>query len=242
MDQLTDKARLKNPAFISYPLEHGVLADMKDDSFPSTLRAWSYDSLNLPGGATHFGYVFKGYPTLQVGPHQYLLSPGMYFSLPGAAVVHGAGQGIVASRRGYAGFFQIGGPVEDVGRLNYIDGCTDSLLIPPIMMGDPCLNLLFFPPRIDQTQHTHPSMRVGIVTRGRGRCVTPDREIPLVPGGAFIIPTDGLHSFHTEESSMTVIAYHPDSDFGPTHETHPMINRTMVNGVSASKIAEIQTR
>jgi hypothetical protein len=25
-----------------------------------------------------------------------------------------------------------------------------------------------------------------------------------------------------------VIAYHPDSDFGPTHENHPMVNRTIV--------------
>ena len=132
--------------------------------------------------------------------------------------------------------------MEEVGRLKYIDGCTDSLLIPPIMLGDPCLNLLFFPPKIHQTQHTYPSMRVGMVVRGRGCCVTPYEEATLAPGVVFVIPTDGLHSFHTEDSSMTVIANHPESDFGPTHEEHPMINRTIVNGVSASKIAEIRTR
>ena len=41
---------------------------------------------------------------------------------------------------------------------------------------------------------------------------------------------------------MAVIAYHPDSDFGPTHEVHPMINRTIVDGVSARLIEKIRTR
>jgi hypothetical protein len=30
---------------------------------------------------------------------------------------------------------------------------------------------------------------------------------------------------------MDVIAYHPDSDFGPENETHPMVNRTLVGGI-----------
>ena len=29
---------------------------------------------------------------------------------------------------------------------------------------------------------------------------------------------------------MDVIAYHPDSDWGPTHREHPMLNRTLVKG------------
>ena len=29
---------------------------------------------------------------------------------------------------------------------------------------------------------------------------------------------------------MDVVAYHPDSDFGPTHEEHPMVNRTRIDG------------
>jgi len=110
------------------------------------------------------------------------------------------------------------------------------------MLGDPCLNLLYFPPGVTQTQHTHPSMRVGMVISGEGECVTPSATIPLVPGGVFVIPTDGLHGFVTRSSAMTVIAYHPDSDFGPTHEVHPMINRTIVNGLSASFLPEIRTR
>lgn len=56
-----------------------------------------------------------------------------------------------------------------------------------------------------------------------------------------MIPTDGQHSFFTDDSEMDVIAYHPDSDTGPTHDDHPMINRTIVDGVSAANIQEIRT-
>jgi len=28
---------------------------------------------------------------------------------------------------------------------------------------------------------------------------------------------------------MDIIAYHPDSDFGPTDIDHPMLNRTYIN-------------
>lgn len=229
-------------SFISYPLSHGLLADMQADVFPSQLRACSYDRLQLGAGATHFGYVHEGSLTLQHASGAFVLKSGMYFSAPGEAVLAGDGAGIVISRLGYDGFFQIGGPVESKGRLKYIDGCTDSLLIPPVMMGDACFNLLYFPTGIDQTLHTHPSMRVGMVIRGQGECITPTGTIPLRAGQVFVIPTDGVHGFRTTDSEMSVVAYHPDSDFGPTHETHPMINRTIVNGLSASKIDEIRTK
>ena len=41
---------------------------------------------------------------------------------------------------------------------------------------------------------------------------------------------------------MDVIAFHPDSDFGPTDIEHPMINRTIVNGVKASELENIRTK
>eukprot|EP00548_Thalassiothrix_antarctica_P011082 CAMPEP_0194153598 /NCGR_PEP_ID=MMETSP0152-20130528/56993_1 /TAXON_ID=1049557 /ORGANISM="Thalassiothrix antarctica, Strain L6-D1" /LENGTH=43 /DNA_ID= /DNA_START= /DNA_END= /DNA_ORIENTATION= len=41
---------------------------------------------------------------------------------------------------------------------------------------------------------------------------------------------------------MDVIAAHPDSDYGPTNTDHPMVNRTIVNGISASLIPSIQTK
>ncbi len=229
------------PNFIPYSLAHGPLADFSNDEFPTQLCAWSDGWLELQGSGTHYGYVYQGQLTIQVSSGLFVLKSGMYFSLPGAGTLLGDGQGIVITRLGYKGVFNIGGPIEPEGRLLYIDGCRDSLLIPPVVRGDPCLNALYFPPGINQTQHTHPSMRIGMVVSGQGECITPDEVIPLEPGQVFVIPAGGLHSFKTTNSPMVVCAYHPDSDYGPTHENHPMINRTWVNGISAANLEAIRT-
>ncbi|HEX7635756.1 MAG TPA: cupin domain-containing protein [Noviherbaspirillum sp.] len=234
---------MQNPkAFSPFALQHGLLADMQQDEFPTRLLAWSHQALELTRGATHFGFVFSGEAVLNCTSGSFTLKPGMYFSVSGSATVSGSSEGIIVSRLGYDGFFQLGGPVEESGRLNYIDGCTDSLLIAPIMIGDPCLNLLCFPPGIDQTSHTHPSMRVGIVVSGEGICHTREDSIPLRPGQVFIIHAHQEHAFATQGQAMRVIAYHPDSDFGATHQDHPMINRTIVDGVSAAELPHLQTR
>mgnify|MGYP005748185189 FL=1 len=53
----------------------------------------------------------------------------------------------------------------------------------------------------------------------------------------FIIKPDCEHRFVTDKkSSMDVIAFHPDSDFGAEDEFHPMINKTIINGVSAREL------
>ena len=67
-----------------------------------------------------------------------------------------------------------------------------------------------------------------MVFRGEGYCATAERSIELSPGQIFVIRAGELHSFHTRRSSLLVLAYHPDSDFGPTDENHPMVNRTMI--------------
>jgi len=48
----------------------------------------------------------------------------------------------------------------------------------------------------------------------------------------WIIPQGVVHSFHTADSGqeLNVVAYHPDTDHGPEDETHPMLNRTWVDG------------
>jgi len=234
--------RHESKDFLLYAPCHGLLADMSTDPFSTALYAWFGGTLDLPAGATHFGYVQTGELMLNHVGRPIVIGPGMYFSAVGPVSVAGTGAGIVVSRIGYKGFFQIGGPVEGTGRLKYIDGCTDSLLLAPVKAGDACLNLLHFPDGINQTSHTHSSMRVGIVAAGSGSCLTLQGDYPLIPGGIFVIPMNALHAFRTSGSSMTIIAYHPDSDFGPTDDDHPMINRTMVGGVSANQIIEIRTR
>jgi hypothetical protein len=59
----------------------------------------------------------------------------------------------------------------------------------------------------------------------------------------FCIHPEGKHKFRTgPDSPMRVLAYHPDSDFGPTDQDHPMINRTMVDGISARELTAIHTQ
>lgn len=234
-------------AFSRFDFRSGLLGIL-DRNFPSYLSAWGERTLRIDDEAgTHYGYVDRGPAYLMVGGLSLTLLPGMYFSVPGRFAILG-GRGIVASRENHRAFFHIGGPAEHAGRLKYIDGCTDSLLIPPIKKGDPCLNLLYFPAGIDQTAHTHPSDRIGMVMSGHGRCHAWNDGVEVVTeleaGTIFCIHANGLHKFSTPfGDDMRVLAFHPDSDFGPTDQYHPMKSRTIIDGVSASdeSLAELWT-
>ena len=70
-----------------------------------------------------------------------------------------------------------------------------------------------------------------MIAKGQGRCITPERTFELRPGMGWWIPAGVRHSFHTDASALDVIAWHPDSDFGPTDEDHPMKNRTYLERV-----------
>jgi quercetin dioxygenase-like cupin family protein len=138
-------------------------------------------------------------------------------------------------------FRTFGGPIEPKGRLRYIDRCSDSLIVAPPRLGDPCLNLLHFPAGIHQTPHTHPSVRCGAIASGNGYCINGDNvKIELKAGMIWVIPRDVVHSFHTADSGdeLNVIAYHPDSDWGPEDENHPMLNRTWVGGKAIDNTTE----
>lgn len=135
------------------------------------------------------------------------------------------------------------GEVEPHGRLKYIDGAYNSLLMSPPKKGDPCLNALYMAGKIDQTPHTHPSTRIGFILRGQvtvriwdkeGEGANVTNELLLTQGDAWFMEQDTIHSFHTTETDdMCLFAFHPDSDFGPTDEEAPMINRTMIQGESS---------
>jgi quercetin dioxygenase-like cupin family protein len=208
-------------------MTHGRVENLSQNEFPTLVWAWTGDRLAVDEPGTHFGFVYAGAAVLRCSAGVFPLKTGMYFAVPGELSIE-QGSGMIVSRLGFRGLFHLGGPVENVGRLRYIDGCTDSLLIPPVTRGDPCLNLLHLPPGTRQSPHTHPSLRAGMVFRGEGYCATAEHSIELSPGQIFVIRAGGLHSFHTRSSSLLVLAYHPDSDFGPTHENHPMVNRTMI--------------
>jgi quercetin dioxygenase-like cupin family protein len=116
--------------------------------------------------------------------------------------------------------------LEERGRLAYIDGCSDTLLVSPPRFGDPVLNHLHFPPGTRQGMHRHPSVRLGVVARGKGMAVMAAGEVGLERGKVFLIEAHEAHAFRTEAENLDVVAFHPDSDWGPTDEVHPMRNRT----------------
>lgn len=227
----------------TYALQQGTI-DQGCDLVSARLRVWHGNALNLPDDGTHVGYVYDGHPLLLrhgLGD-DYRLHPGMYFCLPGAGKVDGEhSSGFVITHRYEQGVFSLGGPIGSIGRFAYINGGTNSLLIPPVQRGAPCLNAMYFPPQVDQTLHTHPSDRVGIIVAGGGTLENQEMVLPLAPGMMFLIPADSVHKFRTVEHPLTAVVFHPDSDTGFTHQDNPMLKRTIVNGVSAAQLPQIQT-
>jgi hypothetical protein len=246
-----------------------IFNDEEHDKYPlKYYNVINGEGIDVDENKSYYGFVYLGEAVIKIKDNiQSILPKDSYFSHHGEFTLCGnfkaviieviTSKGIYLKER-FKAMTAIGGVVEDTGRLKYIDGCTDSLLIPPVKKGNPCLNHLHFPKDIRQTPHTHPSHRVGLVIRGQGKCVTPFGDLPLNEGCIFVIKEyDGLlkavgldgkmydagtHKFDTNFSSMDVIAFHPDSDFGPEDEFHPMINRTIVNGISAKDIDQIRTK
>lgn len=268
----------ENDAFISFENDKAglIFDDSSDEKYPIKY----YNVINGKGlkprkDCSYYGFCYDGSTVLNDFNN---IREGMYFSssdllslteYPVDSSMHITDHKIIIievyhnkgvyPETNYKAMNLIGGPIEAEGRLKYIDGCTDSLLIPPVKLGDPCFNHLHFPSDIDQTPHTHPSHRIGIVAKGNGECLTPFGNLPLTEGMIFVIKQwngkdysegldgklypNGTHSFKTPaDTAMDVIAFHPDSDFGATDINHPMINRTIVDGVSANEIEEIRTK
>ena len=213
----------------------------------SRLIIWDRSELlEFDNTGTHFLFVFDGSAKVRQlhSQEQYcdcLIGQFYYAAIPGQFTLEGQGRGIVITRFNHFGLFSLGGPVEAEGRLRYIDGCTDTLIIPPTRIGDPCLNLLFIPRGTQQTNHTHPSSRMGIVIDGEGICRTPTEDTLIKSGTIFHIPENCQHSFHTDNHHLKVIAYHPDSDCGPDDQNHPMVNRTFVQGIPANRVPRLLT-
>jgi quercetin dioxygenase-like cupin family protein len=235
--------------FIAVTDYWGAIAEIEDVLADGKMRrsiVYGFENLSAPrdSGAeiTHesgsvFGCVTEGTVTIRdrTGREPMRLQKGDYFSLPSPLQfsLEDRTRVVAVHPSPFTALRQWGGPIEEKGRLRYIDRCSDTLLIAPPRLGDPCLNLLHFPPGIHQTAHTHPSVRCGAIANGSGYCINGEgAKLPLEPGMVWIIPAGTVHSFHTADSNQTmnVIAYHPDSDFGPEDEAHPMINRTWVDG------------
>ncbi len=208
-------------AFVPFQLEGGTLLELDG------LRVVGWKGAAELSGGTAFGLVTEASEVV-LGPDRFLLRAGSYFVAPDAVRI-GSGRGLAIVVRGYQGLRQLGGPIEATGRLQYIDGCTDTLVVSPPRRGDPCLNHLHVPPGTNQSAHTHASVRIGVIVRGRGRCQTPTGTAELHEGQGWFIPAGLRHCFVTGDQPLDVLAWHPDSDFGPTDDNHPMINKTVLD-------------
>jgi hypothetical protein len=192
--------------------------------------SWSAGGFEHDGSDTAFLLVFdRARLTVDHGTHS--LPPRSYAVVTEPARVDG-GCGVAISVDGYRGLFQVGGPVESTGRLRYLDGCSDTVLVPPVVRGDPCLNLLHVPPETSQPDHHHPSIRVGLVVDGVGTCVLRHgKRAVMRPGSVFVLRANAAHRFETgPRNYLLLMAWHPDSDTGPTDDDHPMLNRTLRPG------------
>lgn len=217
--------------------KHGDTIDQSATMYPTSMICieHDYDVVDLHSNA--YGFVTDGSFAFECGENEYRASAGSFFSLKTGFKIRTLSlesKMFLIVRYGFRGIDMVG-EAENRGRLSYIDGCTDSLLVMPPRLGDPCLNYLHFPMGIDQTQHLHPSIRMGIVIGGKGEAFQkPDGkregwEKDLKKGMMFCLEEGEVHSFRTAENFMDIIAYHPDSDFGPTDTNHPMLNRTYID-------------
>ncbi|MBC1230290.1 cupin domain-containing protein [Listeria booriae] len=220
-------------AFEIKDLKTGILFDESEGMYPS--RAYGYVGINasniiigdIPN--TTFGLVTEDDITIEYSGKQFgPLSKGHYFSIPGVFEIFGLGSAVMFERIGFRGVFGIGGPVENRGRVEYIDGCSDSILTYPPRLGDPISNILWFPKNTTQTMHTHPTLRFGFVFSGNGECLTPEGKGRLDSGKVFFLKEMGKHCFNTYDETMSIFTFHPDSDWGPTDDNHPMLNRTHI--------------
>jgi hypothetical protein len=229
----------------------GLLHDEQDGCFRSRVYGWDTRARSeeiratVPACGAVWGFVARGAAQVStIGNRQRDLREAEFFvTANGAEFILPSGVQLLAVQQiGFRAISLIGGPIEERGRLRYIDGCSDTVLASPPVAGNPCLNHLHFPCDITQTQHVHPSMRVGINARGGGHCSTSRGMLSLHRGLIFVISARTVHGFQTCAETMDVIAYHPDSDHGPRDEDHPMINRTLVNGQKLDNTAKTNTR
>lgn len=217
----------------------GLLLNDKNAKYPISIYGYEnistqYQALNaieIENNGTAWGFVQSGEVLFTVGSLDWKIKSGQWFCLQQAQLnkinLVSHSRLFVVFFKAHQGLNSMGGPIEEKGRLRYIDNCTDTILYSPPVKGDPCLNFLHFPAEVTQSAHFHPTSRCGIVVSGLGTCEVGEASYTLNPGKIFYLPADASHRFCTpKDSFLNVITFHPDSDYGPTHEIHPMINRT----------------
>lgn len=201
--------------------------DLLNDYYPAQLFYINNEKFNLSNKtSTYYGFCIDRHLDIKSQKLSITLQQQMFFAATGIAEINSHGRCIIIERLGFRGLQTFGGPVENTGRLDYIDGCRSSLLVYPPRLGDGCLNLLTFPANVTQSEHTHPTYRVGVINDGDGWCISGKIKTRLKIGTSFYLKPGQKHYFMSGKNGLSAIAYHPESDWGPTDQDHPMINRT----------------
>jgi hypothetical protein len=213
----------------------GDVLDATATMYPSRLEVVEGHREICDRTVTSYGYVVAGRAEIAVPHFRVRAEQGSFFCVPGEFLVESRGRVVLIQRLGFRAMLTAG-RIEDEGRLTYI-GCSSSILVPPPRVGDPVFNHLHIPGGFDQAQHTHPSIRLGVIARGSGLAYSSGYggsgawEERLEPGTVFLLDAHELHSFSTVGTGgLDVVTYHPDSDWGPTDGEHPMLTRTHLAG------------
>ena len=176
--------------------------------------------------STLYGYSIENC-IIKIDNKEYKLEKENYCSIHiGNNTVDIFGKFVGIFRMGFKGQNLIGEIPKKTGRLSYIDGCSDELLVYPPRLGDPSLSYLYFPKKTKQTVHNHPSIRIGYILSGSGYAELNETKIQLKNNMLFMLNEKEIHRFVTKNEEMRLIAFHPDGDWGPTDESHTMLNRT----------------
>jgi hypothetical protein len=201
-----------------------------------TLNAWE-EVEHDPSFGARFILVMNGVIEIREGDFLVCaLKQGGYVELHNKCTIRSRGSALLIQTRYYQGIFRGGFELPCQGVFEFIDGCTDTLLLSPLIKGLPCLNFLYIPPNTIQTKHTHPSIRVGLVISGYGHCVVEEGTFELKPQQFFVVQANQIHQFLTMDNELRIFVFHPDSDFGPSNAEHPMINRSLIEGISVTEL------
>ena len=79
-----------------------------------------------------------------------------------------------------------------------------------------------------QTLHTHPSHRIGVIIKGKGKVELDNELYEVLEGETFFMRRNELHNFITEDSEVILYVFAPDSGTGPTDEINPLKIRTYI--------------
>jgi|DEB0MinimDraft_6_1074348.scaffolds.fasta_scaffold02358_11 quercetin dioxygenase-like cupin family protein len=116
------------------------------------------------------------------------------------------------------------------GNLSYMDGGTNTTAVNPGRLGLPVINYVHFPKGMQQTLHTHPSQRIGLILSGSGQIELDNNEVfPINRGDVWVMERNVLHNFMCNKGEdVTLFVFAPDSGTGPTDEVNPLKVRTYV--------------